>query len=64
MGASSATPVEKPRDKSTNKNGHTSSIMDYAVLIMLPNQKTALPVYSSELETMTYGQSNGDTLLF
>jgi hypothetical protein len=41
MGASSATPVEKPRDKSTKKNGHTSSIMDYAVLIMLPNQKMA-----------------------
>ncbi len=31
MGASSATPVEKLRDKEyQNKNGHTSSIMDYA----------------------------------
>jgi phosphoglycolate phosphatase-like HAD superfamily hydrolase len=31
MGASSATPVEKLRDKAwTDKNGHTSSIMDYA----------------------------------
>ncbi|TDE10006.1 zinc-dependent metalloprotease [Dyadobacter psychrotolerans] len=31
MGASSATPVEKLRDKAwTEKNGHTSSIMDYA----------------------------------
>jgi len=31
MGASSATPVEKLRDKEwTDKNGHTSSIMDYA----------------------------------
>lgn len=31
MGASSATPVEKLRDKDwVNQNGHTSSIMDYA----------------------------------
>jgi hypothetical protein len=31
MGASSATPVEKLRDKEyQEKNGHTSSIMDYA----------------------------------
>lgn len=31
MGASSATPVEKLRDKAwVDKNGHTSSIMDYA----------------------------------
>jgi hypothetical protein len=35
--------------------------MDYAVL-MLPNQKTAHHI--SELETMTYGQSNGDTLFW
>jgi hypothetical protein len=41
MGASSATPVEKLRDKEyQEKNGHTSSIMDYArVSIMLRSQK-------------------------
>jgi hypothetical protein len=40
MGASSATPVEKLRDKEyQEKNGHTSSIMDYAFSIMLRSQK-------------------------
>jgi hypothetical protein len=38
--------------------------MDYAVLIMLPNQKMAWPAYFLELETMTNGQSNGDTSYF
>jgi hypothetical protein len=39
MGASSATPVEKLRQGVSRKNGHTSSIMDYAFSIMLRSQK-------------------------
>jgi hypothetical protein len=48
-------------ESKSTKITSTSSIMDYACLIMLPNQKTAQPFHSPELET-TYGQSNGDTL--
>jgi hypothetical protein len=55
MGASSATPVEKLRDKEyQEKNGHTSSIMDYARFNYVA-QKDGVTALFPKLETMTNG---------
>jgi hypothetical protein len=60
MGASSATPVEKLRDKEyQEKNGHTSSIMDYARFNYVAQPEDGVTALFLELETMTNGQLNG-----
>jgi hypothetical protein len=60
-GSSSATPVEKLRDKAfVEANGHTPSIMDYARFNYVAQPKIILPkpVYTRALAIMINGLLN------
>ena len=66
MGASSATPVEKLRDKAwVEKHGHTSSIMDYARFnyVAQPEDHIGEAGIFPRVTTTTNGRSVGATLI-